>query len=587
MKNGNILVIVVGGNISQMLVENEGMDPKLEPISEDEIEQLLIKNDTISSIKLHEANNSKGISIKINFKRLFDIANNIEQQDSSQVNPLIWSELVKKIKAEEPNNEGIVILHGLDTLAYTASAISFMVRNLNIPIVFTGSQRPLNYLRSDAPQNIYAAITFAASKSLGLNVINEVTIFLHDTLFRANRSSMSSASSYRSFDSLNFPALATIGEHVEIIEYFKIKTFTQVNTTYLTETFANVQIIDVFPGMSSTVIEGLVENDMQKIYLNNLKQVAMSIARESGEVFDESEEAEIIDNLEKVLKTISQVQILSNLLNTEQRQKALKILKKLNNKFLKSENKVRGIILRTYGMGTAPTSPEVLLALRKLVDNNIIVMNVTQAHSSRISFNSDPVSLRLFEQGVISGLDMTSEAAFAKMIIILSDVKKISKGLDYCEDELQREIAGEQTYSVINYHFNSGYTFETDSNDNNYAKLIVLNKAKEFSLREKEFNNIENIQLRILGLRKKESGAKKAEIQIVRCGEDFLKRQYEKTILITEEILKNPKKLERETINVAYDVTNLKTDIFTKNAFFYIISDQKIMWRRISFVVFF
>ncbi|MBK7967986.1 MAG: asparaginase [Bacteroidetes bacterium] len=179
LNDGSILVIVIGGNISQQLLDRDG-ELKLEPALPKEFYSFLIKEDKTNSVTLREGNVSKQIIVKI--ERLVDIED-LEQQDSSQVNPKIWEDLAKRIKDNYDNYEGFVVLHGLDTLAYTASAISFMIRNLNKPIVFTGSQRPLNFLRSDAPQNIYTALTIAASKSLGLKPpINEVTIYLHDTL---------------------------------------------------------------------------------------------------------------------------------------------------------------------------------------------------------------------------------------------------------------------------------------------------------------------------------------------------------------------------------------------------------------------
>lgn len=586
MKDGNVLVIVIGGNISQLLEHREGQEPKLSPASAEQFREHLIKDDGSSSISLHERNNLKGKQIRVKIERLGDDTSNLEQQDSSQVNPRIWSLLVEKIKANANDYEGIVVLHGLDTLAYTASAVSFMIRNLNMPIVFTGSQRPLNYLRSDATQNIYTALTIAASKSLGIKPINEVTIYLHDTLYRANRATMSSASSYRSFDSLNYPAIATVGEHIDIKEHLIVKPSSSGNVAFSTKSDATVQIIDVFPGMSSTVIAGIVENDLDRIYVDNLKTIAMMIANENGEVFSETEDSEILEELDKVLQTQSQGQRLSNLLPSARQERALEIINNLDVKFSKGVNKVKGVILRTYGMGTAPTSPEVLKALSKVVNSGIIVMNVTQAHSSRVSFNSDPVSLRLFEQGVISGLDMTSESAFAKMVVILSDEKNTKKGLDHCEDELQVDISGEQSHTVINYHFLPGETKEDEFNDNHSATLAFKHRNKDFILRDEDIVNIDNIQLRILGLRKKVKGASKAEIKIVRCDDEAQELKYGKEILKIDVILENPKDGEAKTVNVSYDITHWKDKLFSKNALFSIISDQGISWTRISIVIY-
>jgi len=494
MREGNILVIVIGGNISQVLTDDA--EPRLEPASADEFRKQLIENEGSSSIYLHERHNLKGQQVRVKIERLIDDSTNLEQQDSSQVDPRIWSLLVEKIKKKTPDYEGFVVLHGLDTLAYTASAVSFMIRNLNVPIVFTGSQRPLNYLRSDARQNIYTALTIAAARTLGMKPINEVTIYLHDTLYRANRATMASASSYRSFDSLNYPAIATVGEYIDVKEHLISKPYSAGTPIFLSKADATVQIIDVFPGMPSSVIASTVDTDVDKMYVENLKRISMQVAGENGEVFCDTEDAPILEALEKALDSQRQPQRISNILPLDQRSRALEIINELDQRLSKASKKVKGVILRTYGMGTAPTSPDVLKALNKLVEGGIIVMNVTQAHSSRVSFSSDPVSLRLFEQGVISGLDMTSEAAFAKMVVVLSDEKNIKKGVDHCEDELQADIAGEQSHTLLNYHFLPGETHEMENY--HFAVLEFKNRSKDFILRDEEIEQIGNIQLRVL-----------------------------------------------------------------------------------------
>jgi hypothetical protein len=239
-------------------------------------------------------------------------------------------------------------------------------------------------------------------------------------------------------------------------------------------------------------------------------------------------------------------------------------------------------------MGTAPTSPEVLRALSKVVDSGIIVMNVTQAHSSRVSFNSDPVSLRLFEQGVISGLDMTSEAAFAKMVVVLSDERNISKGLDHCEDELQVDIAGEQSHTVLNYHFQRGETRETEDGGQfpHRAILQFKNKNKDFVFRDDDMDQIDNIQLRILGLRKQVRGASKAVIRVVRCEDETQSLDDGRDIVKVDEPLENPREGDEKTVNASHDISHQKDKLFSKNAVFSIISDQAIAWKRISIVVY-
>ena len=588
--NGNILIIVIGGNISQQLLDRDG-ELKLEPALAEQFYEFLIKGDRNNSIILREGNVSKQIIVKI--ERLIDIED-LEKQDSSQVNPKIWEELAKRIKDNYDNYEGFVVLHGLDTLAYTASAISFMFRNLNKPIVFTGSQRPLNFLRSDAPQNIYTALTIAASKSLGLQPpVNEVSIYLHDTLFRANRASMSSASSYRSFDSLNYPALATIGEHVDINESLIFHPLSG-NTIYSLKADEKVQIIDVFPGMSSSLLEGIVGLDVDEIYLEKLKKIAQKNV-DGGVAFSETEEHKLLNDVELALGKQTRGQRLSGLAAPDKKEATIELINSLENvdKETTSDKKsflddgiIKGVILRTYGMGTLPT--DVLKGLKRLVENKIVVMNVTQAHSSRVSFNSDIVSLRLFEHGVISGLDMTSEAAFAKMVIILSNN---TKGIEYTEDELQHNISGEQSHTVYNFHFLGG---ETHDNENEHKKIIYnhserlkfRHNIRDFTFTETEIKKINNIQLRVLGLKKKKNGGGKVRMKIFRCDDISQKIIAGIEIYKFEEILEDPGETETRTLNVSFDVTALKEMLFNKDAVFHFVSDQKICWSRISIVVY-
>ena len=462
---GSVLIIVIGGNISQKLVTPDSQsDSELKIVEEEDFNEFIFKKKSkgTQSIILREANVIKMISVDV--RRPFRKENynlDLEGQDSSQINPKMWAQLASYIDGKKDEYEGFVILHGLDTLSYTASAISFMVKDFGKPIVFTGSQRPLDFPRSDARQNICTSLTIAASKSLNISpVIPEVTIYLHDTLYRGNRANMSSASSYRSFDSLNYPALATVGERIDIKEKL-VREHSQSTTPYL-KSDKKVQILDVFPGMSLRFIEGIIPVDFAKMFANDLKQnIEIEIENTGGQALrKDSEEFKIIDEIEKVFRIQTQTEKIVNLLEENNKKKAQEVIEHLEKGKKNEDYQIRGVILRTYGMGTLPTG--ILKALRKLVDNGIIVMNVTQAHSSHVSFNSDLLGLRLFEHGVISGLDMISEAAFAKMVVILSnneiDYTQSEERLDDIEDQLQKNITGEQSYTVYNHHFIKGET---------------------------------------------------------------------------------------------------------------------------------
>ncbi|MBK7967985.1 MAG: hypothetical protein IPK08_03120 [Bacteroidetes bacterium] len=183
---------------------------------------------------------------------------------------------------------------------------------------------------------------------------------------------MSSASSYRSFDSLNYPALATIGEHVDIKDDLIFHPFSG-NIMHASKANKQVQIIDVFPGMSSTLIEGIVGLDIDEIHLERLKQIAKKNV-DGGVPFNETEDSKILNEIEIELKKQSRGKRLSNLVDVSKRDAATELISNLENieKELSSseiennlgENLIKGVILRTYGMGTLPT--DVLQALKNL-----------------------------------------------------------------------------------------------------------------------------------------------------------------------------------------------------------------------------
>lgn len=130
--------------------------------------------------------------------------------DSANATPADWQRIARDIAARYADYDGFVVLHGTDTMAYTASALSFMLRGLRKPVVLTGSQIPLGEARSDALQNLIAALQLAAS-----DLLTEVAICFHQRLLRGNRATKLSTSRLDAFDSPNYPHLATIGIDIE------------------------------------------------------------------------------------------------------------------------------------------------------------------------------------------------------------------------------------------------------------------------------------------------------------------------------------------------------------------------------------
>jgi len=143
------------------------------------------------------------------------VASFLDPIDSSAMRPSDWIDIADAIVAHAPDHAGVVVLHGTDTMAYTASALSFLLDGIEIPIVLTGAQRPVTELRSDGRENLVTALAIACGHLRGAPLVPEVTIFFSDLLIRGNRAVKVHADSYRGFSSPNYPPLATAGVSIE------------------------------------------------------------------------------------------------------------------------------------------------------------------------------------------------------------------------------------------------------------------------------------------------------------------------------------------------------------------------------------
>lgn len=140
--------------------------------------------------------------------------------DSSDMEPSLWAKIVKIINYNYDNFDGFVILHGTDTMAYTASALSFMLENLSKPVILTGSQLPIGTLRTDGKENLITAIEIAAAKHPdGTPIVPEVCIFFENELMRGNRTTKINAENFNAFRSFNYPPLAKAGIHIRYNEH--------------------------------------------------------------------------------------------------------------------------------------------------------------------------------------------------------------------------------------------------------------------------------------------------------------------------------------------------------------------------------
>jgi len=189
--------------------------------------------------------------------------------DSSDIAPDNWTKMAQMVYDHYDEYDGFVVLHGTDTMSYSASALSFMLENLNKPVVFTGSQLPIGVLRSDARENLLTAIEIAAAQDEdGDAIVPEVTIYFEDRLFRANRTTKRNAEHFSAFNSYNYPALAKAGVHItyqpHLVHYNDLNAPLVLHTDY----DCNVAVLKLFPGIQQSVVRAI-------LHIKGLKAVVL------------------------------------------------------------------------------------------------------------------------------------------------------------------------------------------------------------------------------------------------------------------------------------------------------------------------
>ncbi len=174
--------------------------------------------------------------------------------DSSNMNPSHWVEIANIIEAHYQSHDGFVVLHGSDTMSYTASALGYMLENLAKPVIFTGSQLPIGDLRTDAKENLITAIQIAALREKGNAVIREVGLYFEYKLYRANRTTKINAEHFKAFQSMNFPPLAESGVHLKVYgENLLVKKHRKKLVVHKTLD-DNVAILKLFPGLNESLL---------------------------------------------------------------------------------------------------------------------------------------------------------------------------------------------------------------------------------------------------------------------------------------------------------------------------------------------
>ncbi len=359
-----VFVLYTGGTIGMRPIDPENPASPLVPASKEDLEKYVPG--------LGEA---EGIHWEIH--PLVDLnGKEVPPVDSSEVNANHWCYMAGCIEDAYDDFDGFVILHGTDTMAYTASALSFLLSNLAKPVVVTGSQLPISHVRTDAVQNFVNSVHIAGYKATGLPLVPEVTICFADSLLRGNRVRKVSTSAWQGFDTPNYPKLGAIGEYIKINEDVVRPPADNNDSPFfaLKELVTNVMDLGIFPGLKASELEAILGLD------------------------------------------------------------------------------VRGFVFRTFGAGNAPSDPDFLDAIAKAVtgigERGKVILNVTQCNQGMVEMGLYAASSGLLERKVISGLDMTPEAALTKMMWLLTTETGEEIGL-----QLQIDQRGEQSESLFDVRF--------------------------------------------------------------------------------------------------------------------------------------
>jgi len=284
--------------------------------------------------------------------------------DSSNINPANWIKLAGIIEENYNTFGGFIVLHGTDTMAYSASALSFMLENLGKPVIFTGSQLPIGSLRTDAKENLISSLEIAAALKNGKPVVPEVGIYFENRLYRGNRTTKNNTEDFNAFLSGNYPALADSGVHIRY-NYSAIRYPQKNNNLIVHKNLSNkLALLKIFPGINRYFVESVF--------------------------------------------------------NT---------------------NGLQAVILETFGAGNAPENEWFIDCVRQVLHRGVLVLNVTQCMTGSVEMTVYEAGRQLLEAGVISGRDMTTEAAVTKLMHLTG----VSTDNHWTAEQLTLSLRGEMT----------------------------------------------------------------------------------------------------------------------------------------------
>lgn len=177
--------------------------------------------------------------------------------DSSDMSPAVWIEMAETVKKNYSKYDGFVILHGSDTMSFTASALSFMLENLSKPVILTGSQLPIGTIRTDGKENLITAIEIAAAKNKTGSIVNEVCIYFEYQLYRGNRTHKYNAEHFQAFQSPNYPILAEAGVHLKY-NTAALQKASKKKLNVQTKLDPNIAILKMYPGITQNAVEAIL-----------------------------------------------------------------------------------------------------------------------------------------------------------------------------------------------------------------------------------------------------------------------------------------------------------------------------------------
>ncbi|MEP1032083.1 asparaginase [Ekhidna sp.] len=282
--------------------------------------------------------------------------------DSSNILIQDWKDMAYIIEENYAQYDAFVILHGTDTMAYSASMLSYMLEGLNKPVIFTGAQMPIGSIRSDARENLITALEIAAAHSNGQTIVSEVCVYFNYLLLRGSRSQKLRSSTFAAFESENYPVLAEAGIEIEF-NYPALKPFdpeAQLKVRNLMD--SNVVILKIFPGITEHVVRSILENP-----------------------------------------------------------------------------NVKGVVMETFGSGNTMSFDWFIDCLREAIASGKVILNVSQCIGGEVEQGRYETSKKLNEIGVLSGGDITTEAAITKLMFLLGS-EKVTKEL---KRQLPHSLAGE------------------------------------------------------------------------------------------------------------------------------------------------